>query len=339
MTKKLIEGNEAIIEGALKAGMKFYAGYPITPASEIMEYASEKKDLTFVNAEDELASISMIIGASLAGAKAMTATSGPGFSLMQEGLGLAHMMRVPIVVVDSQRVGPSTGMPTLGAQGDLLQTYHGSHGDYLAVALYPNSVEECYKYTAEAFNLAEEARIPVILLVDAQVSHLYESVDFSKIKINEVKRSFEPLGRGKRHFTGLLSKDDKPVTKDREYYGKWYANYKKEILEAVKKYQFYEYLENKKSEKLIIAFGISSRVVLPLKDKYSIFRPITMFPVLEKLKEVASKYKEIIVVEMSDGQYACIVEMKLKRDIKRVNILGGKITLEDVEKELERLEK
>lgn len=336
-TKKLISGNEAVVEGALKIGMRFYAGYPITPASEIMEHASEHKELGFVNAEDEIASISMIIGASLAGSKAMTATSGPGFSLMQEGLGLAHMMRVPIVVVNSQRVGPSTGMPTLAAQGDILQAYHGSHGDYLAVALYPNSVEECFKYAIEAFNLAEEARIPVIILIDGFISHLYEGVDLEKIDIKIVPRSFGPLGTDKRHFTGLLSKDNSPATRDSEYYREWFANYKKEVLDAAKRYRFYEFIENKNSDKVIVCFGIASRIVYELKNEYSIFRPITMFPVLPELVEICSRYKEVIVVEMNDGQYAGILEKKLKREIKKVNVLGGKITIEDVEKEIARI--
>src|SRR4030067_745164 len=201
--KSLIMGNQAVACGALKAGMPFFAAYPITPASEIMhELAGREPEIVFIHAEDEIASIHMVIGASLAGRKAMTSTSGPGMSLKQEGIGLAHMMEVPLVIVNVQRVGPSTGMPTLPAQGDILQCKHGSHGDYFPIVFYPNSVAELYKYTVMAFNAAEESLSPVILLRHGYISPLYETIvphrDF------EVrKRSRPPLGTGNRHFQGL----------------------------------------------------------------------------------------------------------------------------------------
>ena len=159
-----MQGNDAIAQGAIDAGLGFYAGYPITPASEIMHYLANVKEIKFIQPEDEIASVNLCMGASLAGLKSMTATSGPGFSLMQEGIGFGHMGRIPSVIVNVQRVGPSTGMPTLPSQGDILQTKNGSHGDYFPIVFYPNSVEELYKYTIEAFNASEQAKIPVILV-------------------------------------------------------------------------------------------------------------------------------------------------------------------------------
>ncbi len=330
--KKLVHGNEAVVKGALKAGLKFYAGYPITPASEIMASLSKEKSIGFVHTEDEISAINMIIGASLAGTKTMTATSGPGFSLMQEGIGLAYSAEVPIVVVNSQRVGPSTGMPTLASQGDILQSAYGTHGDTYPIVFAPNSVKECYEMTIKAFNVAEESKGPVILLMDAFLSRLYESVDFDKVEVTE--RKLKPLGTGKRHFTGLLSKDNVPCTTDSDYYRQWLKEMKEKRDRAASKYELYEYIKNKDADTLLIAYGFTSRVVLPLKNKYSIFRPIRLFPVVEKLKEIASNYKRVVVVEMNDGQYATEVERLLKRDVEKVSQLGGKIDLKDIKEKL-----
>jgi 2-oxoglutarate ferredoxin oxidoreductase subunit alpha len=226
MVSKFISGNEAIVEGALAAGIGFFASYPITPASEIMEEIVKHKEVGFIQAEDEIAAINMTIGASLAGKKSMTATSGPGFSLKQESIGFAYKIGVPLVIVDAQRVGPSTGMPTIGAQGDILQAKHGSHGDYVMVVFYPNSVEECYKYSIEAMNFAEEALMPVILLTDGMISHLYENVSLDKIKFGVKERDMLPFGRAKRHFTGLTSNGDLPDTTNALAYREWYVKRK-----------------------------------------------------------------------------------------------------------------
>lgn len=167
-------GDIAIAEGAIAAGCRFFAGYPITPASEIAEHISRRFPEiggTFVQFEDELASIAAMLGASWAGAKAMTATSGPGFSLMQENIGLGVMMEVPIVIVNVQRGGPSTGLPTLTAQGDVMQTKWGSHGPYEIIALSPDSPQEAFNLTIRCFNLAEKYRVPVILLTSETVGH------------------------------------------------------------------------------------------------------------------------------------------------------------------------
>lgn len=336
--KRLVMGNEAVALGALQTGMSFFAAYPITPASEIMHVLAEKENkIVFIHAEDEIASIHLAIGGSLAGHKSMTSTSGPGMSLKQEGLGLAHMMEVPLVVVNVQRVGPSTGMPTLPAQGDIIQSIHGSHGDYPALVFYPGSVEECYRYTQAAFNAAEESSSPVVLLLDGFLAHLSETVDLGKVEVPSVKRTLKPLGEGRRHFTGLLSENGIPKTKDTAYYRKWYAGMKEKIAGAAAGHAYFEYLPHPESDTLLIAYGIASRVISPLKNSYSVFRPIRMFPVLEDdIKKAANDHDKIIVVEMNDGQYRGEIQRILKRDVISLPVLGGTIKLEEIKEQLKQ---
>jgi 2-oxoglutarate ferredoxin oxidoreductase subunit alpha len=177
--RRLLQGNEAVAEGAIAAGARFFAGYPITPSTEIAEVLARRMPEvggTFIQMEDEIASISAVTGASLAGQKALTATSGPGFSLMQEMIGFASMAQVPCVIVDVMRGGPSTGLPTEPSQGDVMQARWGTHGEHSMIALVPSSVLECYTLTVEAFNLAEQYRTPVIVLSDALVGHMREAV-------------------------------------------------------------------------------------------------------------------------------------------------------------------
>ncbi len=337
--KRLIMGNEAVAMGALKAGMTFFAAYPITPASEIMHILAEKEgEIVFLHAEDEIASIHLVIGGSLAGRKAMTSTSGPGMSLKQEGIGLAHMMEVPLVVVDVQRVGPSTGMPTLPSQGDIIQSIHGSHGDYNPIVLYPSSVEECYRYTIEAFNAAEESRSPVVLLLDGFLAHLSETVDLDRVSVEIKPRTLAPLGHGNRHFTGLLAKDGVPLTKDSLYYREWYGRVKTKMLEAAMNYRFYEYLKNDQADTLLIAYGIVFRVILPLKKEFSLFKPVSLFPVLEKeIQAAASGHKRIVVIEMNDGQYRGEIQKVLPREVLGISVLGGTISLKKIRERLHDL--
>jgi len=175
----LLQGSEACVRGALLAGCRFFAGYPITPATEIMELMSwelPEAGGVFIQMEDEIASLGAVIGASLAGVKSMTATSGPGFSLMQEHIGFACMAEVPCVIVDVMRGGPSTGLPTLPAQGDVMQSRWGAHGDHPIIVLAPASVYEFFDLTIKAFNLSERYRIPVILVADEVIAHMRESV-------------------------------------------------------------------------------------------------------------------------------------------------------------------
>jgi 2-oxoglutarate ferredoxin oxidoreductase subunit alpha len=176
---RLLQGNEACVEGALLAGVRFFGGYPITPSTEIAEGLARRLPLvdgTFVQMEDEIGSLAAVIGASVAGVKAMTATSGPGFSLMQEHIGYAYMAEAPCVVIDVQRGGPSTGLPTKVSQADIMQAAYGTHGDYRAIVLSASSCEECLLYTIKAVNLSEKYRTPVILLTDEVIGHMREKV-------------------------------------------------------------------------------------------------------------------------------------------------------------------
>ena len=175
MKELVISGNDAVAYGAIYAGCRFFAGYPITPSTDLAERMANllpKNGGVFIQMEDELGSISAIIGASLAGKKAMTATSGPGFSLMQEGIGFASYSEIPVVVVDVQRVGPSTGIPTYPAQGDVMQARFGTHGSHPIIVVYPYSVQESYELIVEAFNLSEKYRTPVIFLSDEVIGFL-----------------------------------------------------------------------------------------------------------------------------------------------------------------------
>lgn len=193
--KKFIEGNDAIVFGAIAAGARFFAGYPISPSSEIAKGAAKelpKQGGIYVQMEDELSSMAALLGASLAGKKAFTATSGPGFSLMQENLGLGVMSELPCVIYDVQRSGPSTGAATKPAQGDLMQARYGIHGDHSIIAISPSSVQDCYDLSISAFNLAEKYRTPVIFLADEVVGHLRETVEIREPKATEIINRMAP---------------------------------------------------------------------------------------------------------------------------------------------------
>lgn len=199
----LLQGDEAVVEGGMAAGADFFAGYPITPASEIAEGFAEQlpeKGGKFIQMEDEIAGMGCIVGASLAGAKAITATSGPGFSLKQENLGFAIMVEAPCVVVNVQRVGPSTGLPTSPSQGDIMQAKWGTHGDHPIIALSPSSVSETFDLTVTAFNLAEKYRIPVILLLDEIVGHMREKITIPPSEELEIINRKKPKPEDKDNF-------------------------------------------------------------------------------------------------------------------------------------------
>lgn len=191
----LLQGNEAIVEGALAAGCRFFAGYPITPATEIsetMSYRLPALDGTFIQMEDEIASLGAVIGASLAGVKAMTATSGPGFSLMQENLGYACVAEVPCVIVNVMRGGPSTGLPTNVSQGDVMQARWGTHGDHPIIVLAVSTTQDCFGVTVKAFNLSEKYRTPVIILADEVVAHTREKISLPHAEEVEVIDRIRP---------------------------------------------------------------------------------------------------------------------------------------------------
>ncbi len=352
MTRKLTQGNEAVFRGAVAAGADYYAGYPISPSTEILNVASgwaaEHPEFRFLQAEDEIASANAIIGASLAGAKSFTATSGPGFSLMQEAVGYAQKVGVPCVFVDVQRVGPATGMPTMPGQGDIMQVKWGSTGDYHPLAFYPNSVAEAFRMTVEAFNAAEESRSPVVVLSDTFVAHLNEVVDLDEIarEVRVVPRQIPALGDfvdEPRFFAGVLMYEHgpnagEPATADADEYLRQYYASKRRHLEVARRYAYYEHGWNIDAEVLVICYGIVSRVAAPLREEFALFRPIRIHPILaEELREVTARYREVVVVEANDGQYADLVELAIHREVKRVPLLGGRISLEAVRDGLERV--
>src|SRR5450759_5138510 len=344
MTKRLVQGNEAVLLGAIKAGASYFCGYPISPSSEILaqasHYAANHPEFRFLQAEDEIASANAILGASLAGAKSFTATSGPGFSLMQEAIGYGHKIGIPCVIVNVMRVGPGTGMPTMPGQGDLNQTRYGSTGDYTSIVFYPSTVAECFEYAIHAFNAAEESRTPVILLSDAFLGHLNEVADLDASDVPVVPRTSEPLASGStRLFSGVATyPDGEPATADADEYIRQYYESRKHRVKVAERYAFYEYGWNKDAETLVIAFGITRRIAQPLAAHFALFRPIRIWPTLDKeLTEVAARYKKIIVIEGSDGQYANVVERMLLRRVERVPLLGGRMSIEAVYEGLDRI--
>lgn len=359
---QIMTGNEACARAAIAAGMSFFAGYPITPATEIAELCSEllpQNNGVYMQMEDEIASIGAIIGASAAGKKVMTATSGPGFSLMQENLGWAHINEIPCVIVDVMRKGPSGGSATLPAQADIMQTKWGSHGDYRSLVIVPNSVEEIYTETIRAFNLAEKYRQPVILLYDAVLAHMSEKIyvrDLDEIEIiNRSKPSCDkkdynpfnyesskvaPLasfGEGyKIHFSGLTHDETGfPVSNQNttglevlihHLFDKIDDNYDKDI----KKYETFMIDD---ADVLVVSIGITSRsakaaVAAARKQgiKAGLFRPITMWPFPhDDFSRINLKSKAIVTAEMNNGQLNQVVIEDIDRNQKLVmkNLYDG----------------
>jgi len=354
-----MQGNEACVEGAIAAGMKFFAGYPITPSTEIAEIAAEKLPRVggrFIQMEDEIASMAAIIGASLAGAKSMTATSGPGFSLKQENIGYAALAEVPCVIVDVQRSGPSTGLPTSPAQGDIMQARWGTHGDHPIIALTPSSVRETFDLTVKAFNLSEKYRVPVILLMDEVIGHMRERVELPEATEIEVINRKKPTvskdeylpykadedlvppmanyGEGYRfHVTGLAHDEtgfptNSPAVADKLY---------RRIMDKIELHrddivQWQE--ENTDDAEIVIISigGVSRAADTAMKQlrekgiKVGTFRPITVWPFPEKrLLELADKVKTFVVAEMNLGQLALEVERIIKdmAALKKVNKVNG----------------
>jgi 2-oxoglutarate ferredoxin oxidoreductase subunit alpha len=353
MTRKLSQGNEAVFRGAITAGADYYAGYPISPSTEILNIASgwaaEHPEFRFLQAEDEIASANAVIGASLAGAKAFTATSGPGFSLMQEAIGYAQKVGVPSVFVNVQRVGPATGMPTMPGQGDIMQVKYGSTGDYTPIAFYPNGVAEAFRVTVQAFNAAEESRSPVVILSDTFVAHLNEVVDLDEMaeSVEVVARTVPPLGQHEagrpRFFAGVLMyehgpNEGEPATADADEYLRQYYAAKRLHTEVAARYPLFEHGWNVDAPVLVVCYGIVSRVAAPLAADYALFRPIRIHPVLgDDLRAIADRYEQVVCIEANDGQYADLVELAIRREVKRVPLLGGRISLEAVQDGLERV--
>ncbi len=337
-----LQGNHACALGALAAGCRFYAGYPITPSSEVAERMAielPKVDGIFVQMEDEIASLGAVLGASLGGMKAMTATSGPGFSLLQEHLGYAAGTEIPCVVVNVMRGGPSTGMPTRPSQADLMQARWGTHGDHPVIVLTPASVAEIWVETVRAFNLSERYRVPVVVLYDEVVGHLIETVEPpapGALPIVERKWESGPrdehrphaagedgvpamarLGDGYRtHMTGLTHAEDGFPTQDpvvvdrvlRRLLGK--LDRHREVIDS------FETIGCEDASVLVVAYGITARaarraVRLAREEgiRAGLFRPITIWPFPERaFREVAERSAAVLVPEMSAGQLCLEVE-------------------------------
>lgn len=359
----LMQGNEAVAYGALDAGVDFFAGYPITPSTEIAEIlAAElpKRNGAFIQMEDELASICAIIGASLAGAKALTATSGPGFSLMQEGIGFAKITETPCVVVDVQRVGPSTGMPTSPAQGDLMQSKWGSHGDSPAIVLYPDSVKESYELTIRAVNLSEKYRTCVILLLDEVIAHMREAVclpDIANVRIiNRIKPTVPPqwykhydenqkylsplasFGEGYRfHVTGLTHDSHGFPTNKPSEAAEMMERLRKKISYNIRDLVQIESYEMEDAKIAIFAAGITSRAAKAAISaaraegiKVGLLRPLTIWPFPDDaVRKMLRNVDTVIVPELNQGQLIHEVQ-RLTKDKSD----GGLIPINKVSGEL-----
>ncbi len=330
------DGDYACAEGAIAAGCRFFAGYPITPSTEIAERISQRFPYiggTFIQMEDELASMAAILGASWAGTKAMTVTSGPGFSLMQENIGLGVMTETPCVVVDVQRGGPSTGLPTLTGQQDMMQARWGSHGDYEIIALSPASPQECFDLTITCFDLAERYRVPVLFMMDECVGHMTEKVvvpEPDKIKPvarrwyrreKEKYRPFKPdkdgvppmvkAGRDYRiHITGLTH-DERGYPVINAECQKWcVTRLVNKIRDNADKIIMLEEYQIEDAEVVVVAYGISARVAFKaIADargkgvKVGMLRLITIWPFPEKrVAQLAEKVRAFVMPEINLGQ-------------------------------------
>ena len=335
-------GDAAIAEGAIAAGCRFFGGYPITPSTEIAERMAERLPAfggTYVQMEDELASMAVILGASWAGHKAMTATSGPGFSLMMENLGLGIITETPVVVCNVQRGGPSTGLPTSVAQGDMMQARWGSHGHYEIIAVVPWSVQECFDLTVRAFNLAERYRTPVLIMADAEVGHLTEKVMISppdEIEIWNRKRPRKPpgalqpdepeddlipamavAGEGYKVFVESLTHDERgyPVLTPQAQ-----QQLVARLTEKIRRHRFDIYDCEERgvdgAEVLVLSYGISARIALQAVSlaerrgiKVGLLRLRTAWPFPEeRIRRASSHVRGFVVPEINLGQMVREVE-------------------------------
>jgi len=339
--KVFLQGDEACAIGAIKAGCRFYAGYPITPASEIAETMARelpKVGGIFIQMEDEIASAASVVGASLAGVKAMTATSGPGFSLMQEVIGYAIMTETPSVFVNVMRGGPSTGMPTKPSQGDIMQARWGTHGDHAIITLYPSTVQEVYRYIISAFNLAERYRTPVIFLMDEVLGHMRESFYmpdekeifvYQRLKEETIEEEdvFVPfveseyaeptplplveMGKARFHVSGLIHDESGfPMVKP-DVAEKLIRRLVSKIKLHADEIAIYDEYATEDAEVLVIAYGITARSALKAvkiarqdRIKVGLFKPVTIWPVpVSRLKKLLSRVEAVVIAEMNLGQY------------------------------------
>jgi 2-oxoglutarate ferredoxin oxidoreductase subunit alpha len=364
MTVKLMQGDEACAEGAIAAGCRFFAGYPITPATEIAETLSRRLPQVggkFIQMEDEIASIAAVIGASVGGAKALTATSGPGFSLMQENIGYAAMTEIPCVIVDVQRLGPSTGRPTSPSQGDVMQARWGTHGDHPIIALSPSSVREAFDLTVQAFNFAERYRSPVILLMDELIGHMRERIELpDPATLDQEQRPdtrvppewykpFEnfpegsnvnvpplvPFGEGYRyHLTGLHHDERGYPTNRVDEIQPWLERIFRKIDRALSDILLYDIEGVEDAETLVIAYGGAARAarhaVKRARERgrrVGFLRLKTIWPFAEEVVEhAASRLHHVVVPELNRGQLVLEVERVVGRHkVRRVTRADGEM--------------
>ena len=373
MKPHLMQGNEACAAGAIAAGCRFFAGYPITPATEIAEIMARRLPQVrgkFIQMEDEIASMAAVIGASVGGAKALTATSGPGFSLMQENIGYAAMAEIPCVVVDVQRTGPSTGLPTQPSQGDVMQARWGTHGDHPIIALCPSTVREVFDLTIKAFNLAEKYRTPVVLLMDAMIAHMRERVELPEPDEIEVwdraptdvppewYKAYEnephdapplaPFGDGYRyHITGLFHDEYGYPTQRLDEIRPWLARVFGKIERGTS--EIVDYVADphlEKAEVVVITYGAAARsaqraVTLARSrgNRVSLLKLRTLWPFPEEgVENAAGRLHCVIVPEMNLGQLVTEVERIVgRRKVMRINRADGQMI--DPQEILEAIER
>ncbi len=357
---RLLQGDEACAEGAIAAGCRFFAGYPITPATEIAEVMARRLPQVggvFIQMEDEIASIAAVIGAAVGGAKAMTATSGPGFSLMQENIGYAAMAEIPCVIVDVQRLGPSTGRPTRPSQGDVMQARWGTHGDHPIIAVSPSSVQEAFDLTIKAFNLAEQYRTPVIILMDEVVGHMREGVDLPDYDtVERVERGqtlvppewykpFEnvptnvppliPFGEGYRyHITGLHHDERGYPTERVDEIEPWLERVFGKIQQGLSEILLYDADGIEGADVLVIAYGIVARSARHAVryarrrgHRVGFLKLKTIWPFPEEVvADAAAQVERVIVPELNLGQLALEVERVVGREkVRRINRATGEL--------------
>ena len=361
---RLIQGNQACAEGALAAGVTFFAGYPITPSTEVMEILAEelpKRGGKFLQMEDEIASMGAVCGASLTGVKAITATSGPGFSLKQELIGYAAMAELPVVIVNVQRSGPSTGLPTSPAQGDVMQSRWGTHGDHGILVLSPASVKESYEVMIKAVNFAEKFRTPVIFLLDEVIGHMRERVELPEAGSCEIIERkvptgapadylaykpeadgvppMAPFGSGYRyHVTGLMhgynGLPNSTAAMTTEVIDRMHTK----LEQAKEEITLYEEYEMADAEHVVIAYGGTARSAIAAVKaarakgiKAGLLKLITIWPFPgDIVQNAAAKAKTVIVPEMNYGQLIGEVERYVGRDkVRGVNRFDGTILTPD----------
>ena len=359
MAVRLMQGNEAIGLGAIAAGCRFYAGYPITPSTEVAEILSRelpKVGGKFIQMEDEIASMAAIIGARVGGLRSMTATSGPGFSLMQENIGYAAMAEIPCVVVNVQRLGPSTGQPTAASQGDVMQARWGTHGDHPVIALSPTSVKNSYELTLKAFEFSEKYRTPVILLTDEIIGHMREPVDLDEIKniqytpptVSESPATYKafrngpgdvpplaPFGVGYRyHITGLFHDEVGFPTQRLDEVDPWLERVNTKLDHHMDEIGMVEEDYEPGARVALLSFGCSARTARHAMKtlrargkKVDMLTLFTIWPFPEKQVEaLGERVDRIIVPEMNLGQLALEVERMVgRKKVRRVTRANGEM--------------